>query len=220
MIHNGFNFKRIADLDPKDSIKNKLDIKTNKVIGMVANFTSNKDYTTFIKAAENLLEREKNLTFLAVGDGILFEKTKHSVRPIYKDKIRFLGRQKDVEAVVNTFDIAVLSTNGEGISNVILEYMALRKPVIATDCSGNREIIHNGINGFLIPANSVNDLVNKIDYILQNENIIIKMGKLGEGRILEEFNSEKMVARYCHLYKDMHESNMKDYRNKQISLDT
>ena len=55
------------------------------------------------------------------------------------------GKQKRVLNIVNIFDIGILATqqeiHGEGISNAVMEYMALQKPIIVTDCGGNRELV-------------------------------------------------------------------------------
>ena len=86
---------------------------------------------------------------LAIGENL---KSFESMIPIeFKDKIIFTGKQKHVESIINIFDIGVLcSCYGEGISNTIMEYMALGKPVIATDCGGNKEIVVHNVTGFLI----------------------------------------------------------------------
>ena len=62
---------------------------------------------------------------------------------------QYVIKTSNVESIVNTFTIGVLnsaSIHGEGISNSITEYMALGKPVIATDCGGNRELVEDGEN--------------------------------------------------------------------------
>jgi len=204
VIHNGFDLERISSIVSKYTVKSNLNIKkTDKIIGMVANFNINKDYRTFIRAAETLLQKRKDLTFLAVGEGPLLEKFEKSINPLYKDKIKFLGRQSPVEPIINLFDIAVLTTHGEGISNAILEYMALRKPVITTECAGTKEIIQNGITGLFVQPNSVEGLSDKIEYLLQNEKLRAKMGQLALSRIRTKFSSDKMVSSYFHLYKNL-----------------
>jgi glycosyltransferase involved in cell wall biosynthesis len=105
-----------------------------------------------------------------------------------------------VVSLVNLFDIAVLTTRGEGISNSIMEYMALGKPVIATDCAGNREIIEDGVSGFLIRPADVRGLAAKINHLLQDEGKRSRMGQAGALRIQKDFSLEKMISTYCRLY--------------------
>ena len=200
-IHNGFDFSRIENLEDKKTVKVKFYIKTNIVIGMVATFRDEKDYDTYIKTANTLLQRRHDVTFLAIGDGITLEKCKRIVKPEFKNKIKFLGKQNDVESLINVFDIGVLSTYTEGISNAVMEYMALGKPVIATNGGGTNEIVLDRETGFLVKPESVEELTSKIEYLLENEKVAIIMGSKGRKRIKQEFSLEKMTKSFVDLYK-------------------
>ena len=154
-----------------------------------------------------ILAERDNVTFLAIGDGINLEKCKKMLSPQYQDKIKFLCKQQNVEAIINIFDIGILSTNtkvhGEGISNSIMEYMALGKPVVATDSGGTREIISHGETGFLINPHDVNDMRKRIAQLLESEELANKMGNAGFERIKREFSLEKMVNSYITLYESL-----------------
>jgi len=204
VIYNGIDLERMSNLVSKDIMMKKFNIdKKDRIVGMVANFNRYKDYGTFVKAAEVLLQKRKNLIFLAVGRGPFLEKIKKSVDPIYKNKIRFLGIQSPIEPIINLFDLAVLTTHGEGISNAILEYMALGKPVITTECAGTKEIIQNGITGLFVKPNSVHDLTDKIEYLLQNEELMFKMGQSAASHIKTKFGIDKMINSYYQAYKNL-----------------
>jgi glycosyltransferase involved in cell wall biosynthesis len=81
-----------------------------------------------------------DICFLLIGDGENIERCKYLVKDLPTENIKFLGRQNDAESIINIFDIGVLTTNirihREGISNSIIEYMAMGKPVIATQGGG------------------------------------------------------------------------------------
>ena len=204
-IHNGFDFDRIEKIEDKETIRTKFGIATDKLIGMVASFSERKDYKTFILTAQNILLRQNDVTFLAIGDGENLPYCRGLVKSEYKEKIKFLGKQKDVESIVNVFDIGVLATNkevhGEGISNSIMEYMALGKPVITTNSGGTNEIVIDGETGFLVKNGSVEELSSKIEYLLDNEKIASNMGEKGKRRIKQEFNLYKMTNSFVSLYK-------------------
>ncbi len=97
-------------------------------------------------------------------------------------------------------DICVLSTFTEGISNAILEYMALEKPVIATDGGGTNEIVENEKTGFLIPQKNPSALAEKLDVLLNDKDLRIKMGKAGREQIERQFSIENMVGSYIESY--------------------
>src|SRR5437899_4057343 len=148
---------------------------------MVAEFNRFKDYATFIHMARRLSAKRSDVRFLAVGSGQTLQAGKELAAGV--DAIEFLGERKNVEPIVATFDIGVLATFTEGISNSIMEYMALRKPVVATDGGGTRELVVDGQTGFLVPPAKPEALVAKIEYLLDNPNDARRMGEAGEARL-------------------------------------
>jgi len=198
VIYNGFDLNRIEHLEDKEIIKNSFSIKTKYVIGMVATFSDKKDYKTFIKAADYVLQKRDDVTFVAVGNGqnLISMKTK-----INNSNFIFLGNQTNIESIVNIFDIGILTTYTEGISNSIMEYMAFGKSIIATDGGGTKEIVKDGVNGYLIEQKNEDQLSNKIIYLLDHIDVSKKMGDVGKNNIIEEFSLRKMVNRYVELFK-------------------
>jgi glycosyltransferase involved in cell wall biosynthesis len=81
-----------------------------------------------------------------------------------------------------------------------MEYMALTKPVIATDCPGTREIIEDGVSGLLIRPADAEELAAKINLLLQDEEKRNQMGRAGTVRIKKDFNLDKMISAYYRLY--------------------
>jgi len=200
-IHNGFDFERISKIEDKKSIKTRFGIKTEKIVGMVGSFSKKKDYKTYILTAQKMLTERKDVIFLAIGDGVNLKKCKEIVKPEFQNKIKFLGKQQNIESLINIFDVGVLSTYTEGISNSIMEYMALSKPVIATNGGGTNEIVLDRETGFLVKPESVEKLASKIEYMLDNSKIATNMGEKGRERIRKEFSLEKMTNSYVSLYK-------------------
>ena len=201
-IYNGFDFERLINIKHKEDIKLKYNIKTNKIVCMIASFKKTKNYKHYILAAKNILARREDVTFLAIGDGQTLAEHKKLIDRL--DGFKFIGHQGDVESIINLCNVGVLMTNtqiaGEGISNTIMEYMSLGKPIIATDCGGTSELVLNNITGFLIQDNNVSELEKKIDILLDNDRIARDMGVAGHLRIKEEFNLEKMTSSYISLY--------------------
>ena len=206
-IHNGFDSHRIKNLQDKETVKRSFSISTEKVVGMVASFSNNKDYETFISASQMVLKKRGDVTFLAIGDGKNLIRCRKLVRPKFKSKIKFLGLQNDVESLVNTFDIGILATDtrfhGEGISNSIIEYMILGKPVVATDSGGTKELVINGKTGFLVKPHDVEDMGKRIGQLLEDNKLTNKMGKAGRERIEKHFNLEHMTNAFIELYRKL-----------------
>lgn len=207
VIHNGFNFNRISNIVPEEDIRKKFSINTSEVVGMVGAFHDRKDYFTFIKASLKILDNRNNITFLLIGDGPNLEKCRKMVPEEYKNEIKFLGQQNDVESLIHIFNIGVLITNDlvhkEGVSNSILEYMALAKPVVASDGGGTNEIVVDGKTGYIVEPRNADKLAGKIDYLLNHPELSIEMGFNGYKRVLEEFGIQKMVKTTHELYEEV-----------------
>lgn len=203
-INNGFDLRRISDLREETALKNDLKINTKNVIGMVGRFVMEKDYNTFFKAAIKILEQRRDVTFIAVGSGPTLEACQAMIPSEYQDLCIFAGYQKDVESIVNIFTIGVLSMDnklhGEGISNAILEYMAMGKPVVATSGGGTNEIVLDRETGFLLPENSPEALAERLTHLLDNPDEAETLGMNGKKRIEEHFSLNKMTKEYIDLY--------------------
>ena len=203
-IYNGFDNDRAKNLEREENTRFKFRIKTEKVVGMVAYFSERKDFSSFILAAQYILNKRDDVTFITVGDGPTFEKIKKMVKSQYHDKIKFLGSKKNIESIINIFNVGVLVSNqdihGEGISNSILEYMALGKPVIATDGGGTVELVQDKVSGFLIKTKSILEMSSKIEYLLDNEKISKEMGNKGREIVNNKFNLTLMINNYIKLY--------------------
>ncbi len=170
---------------------------------MVAEFNKWKDYATFIKAAKIVTDKKSDVIFLAIGDGETFDKCRRLARS--QSRIHFIGSRKDIEEIVSFFTIGVLSTFREGISNSIMEYMALGKPVVATDGGGTNELVINCETGFLVPAKNPIALAEKIIYLLDNDDQAKAMGERGRQRIKNNFSlavlAEKTISLYTRIAK-------------------
>jgi len=195
-IYNGFNFDRINNITAPETILHQLGIKTKYLIGMVATFSEYKDYATYFNAAQQVLSKRKDVTFLAIGNKTDSDAAKSRIDEKYADHFRFLGMRSDVESLISAMDICILSTFSEGISNSILEYMALAKPVIATTGGGTVEIVEDKQTGFLIGPSNPGELAAKIEILLNDGELRKKMGLAGRERIKDHFSIEKMVEKY------------------------
>lgn len=205
-IYNGVDMSRFDSLQDPLIIKNRILgylFQDEFIVGMVARFEKDKDYKTLIEAAISLLNDNVNLIFILVGGGSELGKMKSLVPSTLSKKILFLGTRNDVESIISIFNVGVLSTHGEGISNSIIEYMALGKPVIATKGGGTNEIVRNKINGFLIDSGNSEDLKEKIKILMDNKEMAKIMGENGRKLIHEKFDVKIMADKYFRLYHSL-----------------
>jgi len=203
VIYNGFNFDRSNKLVPDSEIREELNIFTQFIIGMVASFWKQKDYPTFYKAAQILLDRRNDITFLAIGPNTDSVQSVRLVEGKYRAGFRFLGKRTGIESYVNAMDVCVLSTFTEGFSNAIIEYMAMGKPVVATSGSGTPELVKDGITGFLVPAKNPAVMAERMEALLEGNNLRKNMGEAGKELVKTRFTIDTMTGRYLDLYKEV-----------------
>lgn len=209
VIYNGVNLDRFENLPSADSIKKKYNILTNFMVIMVASFSSHKDYDTFVRIAGNVCDKRNDISFVCVGGSGEDNHYMQRVIDATKDNplLVITGRVFEVEALINAADIGVLFSNkavhGEGISNAILEYMALSKPVIANDTGGTKEIVKNGETGYLVKDESDQAIANIILDMIDNEKYRNVIGRNCRRLIESTFTIERMGKEFEDIYISM-----------------
>lgn len=204
VIYNGISLERFKNLQDEQLIRSNYGIFTKHTVIMVASFSDNKDYNLFVELARITNFKRNDITFIAVGNGPHLERIKKKVIDYQIQNVLFTGKISDVESLVNITDIGVLfSPNGEGISNSIMEYMALRKPVIAINTGGTNEIVAHGVNGYLITDETKEDIVDLIDDLLEDKEKRIKMGEAGKEIIQKSFTIDRMGKEFEKVYKKL-----------------
>ena len=110
-----------------------------------------------------------------------------------REDIRYFDYYEEIEEIWSVTDIFLIPSISEGTPLVLVEYFALGKPVIASDISGNRELVEDGMNGFLFRTGDAEELAKKIEYVTGTDDI----GEIGENArrfYLEKLSPEKHVA--------------------------
>jgi len=203
VIHNGFDFNRVNNLMDPIILKTKLGIHAKHIIGMVGAIENRKDYKTYVEAAKMVLGKRNDVVFLIIGDGAKKEIYQRMASYHLNKGILFTGLTNEVESIVNLLTVGVLTSFSEGVSNSVLEYMALKKPVVATEVDGNKEIIDDGITGYLIKVGDSEQLANKLFYLLDNSKKCLSMGKEGYEKVKMKFEMSKISEEYYDLYNSI-----------------
>lgn len=212
VIYNGMNMHRFNNLMGIETIKNKYNIITKYAIVMVASYSKNKDFDRFYKVAKYVTLKEKDITFIAVG-GIPHDTSIHKkMIALTTSNIIFHGPSKEVESLVNACDVGILfSTQGEGISNAILEYMALGKTVIVDECGGTPEYVKEGENGFFTTNRSIEKVGDLIIDIINQPQRRKRIGNNAIKTIQTMFTLEQMGKEFEMLYHNVLDDT---YKNK------
>jgi len=210
VIHNGVDL-RLFNPEEKDfSLKEKLELKENRVIlSIIAVLEEYKGHICLFHAIKKLrLNGINNFVCLAIGDGREKENLlKYVNNEKLRDDILFLGYRKDVPELLNITDILVIpSIAQEAFPRVALESMAMRVPVICTDFGGLPEAVLDGETGIIVPPGDVDSLSKAITYLVDNPEIRKKMGEAGRKRVEANFSIEQNVRKTEEVYLDVFKS--------------
>lgn len=198
-IHNGIDINRFRNCQPYER---KLLVPEagpdSKLILMVARMSIQKDFETLISAAK-LLPQEYHI--ILVGEGPKMGELKKLACELgISDRIQFLGIRDDVNRIMKSVDLFVLSSNWEGFGLVAIEAMASGLPVIASDVKGLSEIVKG--YGLLFNKGDFQELARIIqDITLEKVNYKIVSERCKKRA--DDFGIDKVVDSYIEVYKEL-----------------
>ncbi len=153
VAYHGINVEKFspsADIRSRMREANKLDPSV-KVIVVTARFTDQKRLDRLINAFGRLAEEFKDVHLLLAGSGPLENELRRLADgQRSRDRIKFLGMISNVPDYLKMSDFFVLSSDNEGLSLALMEAMAAELVCVSTDCTGSREVIEDGVTGFLV----------------------------------------------------------------------
>jgi len=183
------------------SLRKELGIGEEEVVATcVAEFTPTKNHAFLLSAWEKVAKRCAHAHLILVGDGELWEETKRRVEQESLPRVHFLGKRKDVPAILSVSDIVVLVSRREGLPRALLEGMAAGKPLVATDVRGNRDLVENGVNGFLVPLGDTGALAQALGQLIESKELRKKMGEASRRKV-EAYSLERVLQEMEEIYR-------------------
>ena len=205
IIDNGIDIDRFTDSFNIDNIRKDFNIKSNlKVVGTIGRLSEEKGHSLFLNAAKLVVERYSDIKFIIVGDGPLKRKLQESVLDLnLQNHVVFTGIRNDIPRILTLFDIFVLPSLTEGLPMVLLEAMAAKKPIVATNVGNIPKLILHNITGLLVNPNDVYGLTEAIKALLNNKEKADLFALNSFAKVLRDFSSESMAKQYMEIYKDL-----------------
>lgn len=170
----------------------------------VAHFRPGKRQADLIESVALLLQRGISVRCLLVGDGMRRPEMEALARRRGVERVvEFLGRQspEEVRALLGSSDVFVLPSLWEGMPVSVMEAMSAGLPVVGTDVPGIRDLVVEGVTGYLVPARDPAGLAARLEPLLRDPALRMRMGEAGRARIVEEFSLEKMVEQHVRSYR-------------------
>ena len=162
------------------------------LVGIVANVRPVKRHDLFLEMAEKMTSRDCRFLVVGAGPGIADFRAVVA-RSTVADRFHFHHTTRDVLEVMNLFDVAVLTSETEGLSNALVEYAFAGVPTVAFTVGGNPEVVAHGETGFLAELGDTSYLAERVDALLADKDLAQRMGEAARTRALAEFSVQRMV---------------------------
>lgn len=163
-----------------------------------------KGHTDLLEAARHMLQVRPDLHFWIVGEGSLAQTLQQQAQALgIAEAVRFLGYQRDVASLMAASDLIVLPSHHESFGIVLIEAMALGKPIIASAAGGIPEVVSDGVEGLLVAPGRPFELSARALALLADPAQTAALGEAGRRRVEERFTVRLMVERVAALYRQV-----------------
>ena len=209
LIHGvGLDTKRF-DIEIKDEdkihIKKKFGIEDNDIVlTYVAELNKNKNQILLIDAMGKLKNNYPNIKLILVGPYPENEYYKEEIRKRNLEReVVLTGKTiEDVPVILSITNIYLASSIREGLPVNIMEAMYMGLPIVATDNRGHRELIENGLNGYLVSYKNEEEFVSKIEELIENEEKIKEFANNSK-QTVEKYLLKNVIKEMEEMYKDI-----------------
>jgi glycosyltransferase involved in cell wall biosynthesis len=209
-IYNGIEIEEYnPDLkeirNKKLEVRRELGLKNDvPVIGAIGRLVWQKGFEYLIRAAPEVLKKCPEARFLIVGEGPLQnELILTSEKLNVADRIIFSGFRNDIKEILASIDVLAMPSLLEGLPMVLLEAMAMAKPIVATRIDGITEVLENSKTGLLVPAKNSHALAEAIVGILDDNEKANFFGQNAREAAKEKFSVKKMVEQIESAYEKL-----------------
>lgn len=128
------------------------------------------------------------------------------------DGLVLLGRRDDMPAVLASCDVFVLPSESEGMSNAVLEAMAMRRPVVVTAVGGNPSVVEESVSGYLVDYPDGQAMAARVARLLNDPALRSRVGQAARDRVVERYSARSMVREMEGLYDRLTGNSMAGHR--------
>jgi glycosyltransferase involved in cell wall biosynthesis len=196
LVHNAINLERFNPFSvDRDRVRKELGVGDDDiVIGTAGRLVSEKGVSELLNATYRLIQENRPVKLIFAGDGP--SKTalaEEAHRLSIHDRVIFLGLRKDMDRIYAAMDIFVFpSTQNEAFGMVLIEAMAMNKPVVASAVGGILDIVRDGINGILIPPRDHVAIATAVARLIDDQDLSGKIAREGQKTVEQRFSDKAM----------------------------
>jgi glycosyltransferase involved in cell wall biosynthesis len=172
------------------------------VVGYIGQLLRRKNLECLLTAFARLARPRSAMRLTIVGEGPLAGELRRLTASLgVEGRVWFTGYRPDRLAMLKTFDVLVLPSWQEGIPRCLMEAMAARVPVVASDIPGTRELIHDGRTGLLFRPDDPDQLAQAIATVLDRQELRQALTEHAHAHVVRHFSASRMAEAYADLYE-------------------
>ena len=204
VVENGVDVDHFGELPPKDEARRALGLKPDApTVAMVARLSARKGADRFAQAAPKIVKRNPGVQFAVAGEGDMRPEVERLIAELgLQDRFHLLGYVEDPRLVYGAADVCVLTSRHEGLPYALLEAMAARLPLVATDVPGNRDAIRDGEMGFLVTFGDDDAFAERVCRLLADSDLRARMGAAGRLAAETRFCLKRFAERMERVFID------------------
>jgi glycosyltransferase involved in cell wall biosynthesis len=201
VIYNGID---PASFSPTPCTRDKAYQGKTPLLACAGRLVPEKGYNFLIEALETIKHNYPSVYLLIIGDGEMKNTLETQVTRLnLQNHIQFLGLRQDVACLLNQADMVIVPSLYESFGLVILEALALKKPVIASAVNGIPAIIEDGRTGLLVPPADPSALGQAIIKLADNPLRMQQLGESGYQKLHAVFTKQHMISHIEQLYQKL-----------------
>lgn len=183
------------------------------LVGTVGELTPLKGQAEFLQAAAKIVRRHPNVYFFIAGlDHSQGNKNRTAIERLTQElnlteRVRMVGWLEDLAQLYCALDVFVSASHTESFGLAIVEAMASRAAVVATETEGAQEIIRTGETGILVPVSDVDALTEAVLELLDNKDRRVRMGRAAQQSVAAQFSVDRMIDETEEIYRAEIEKN-------------
>jgi glycosyltransferase involved in cell wall biosynthesis len=207
LIYFGVDTRKFSLGHKSKMLRAKLEIHDSPAVISLRSLEPIYDVETLIKSAPIVLGEIPETKFVIAGKGSEEKKLRELAKSLgVEDNVRFIGfiRNDDLPQYLNSVDVYVSTALSDaGIAASTAEAMACGLPVVISDVADNKKWVEDGVNGFLVPIKDPKSLAEKIIYLLRNEDVRKRFGRINREIIEERNNYYKEMEKMEDIYREL-----------------
>ena len=206
-IPTGVMLNRFSPEVSGEAIRQELRIeKMTQVVTTVAVLRSWKRHDIFLEVAKAVLSVMPSTVFLIVGDGPRRNNIQTKVKELgFEKNVLMTGYREDIPEILAASDVCVLaSESSEGVPQAVLQYLAMKKPVVATNAGSISEVIKPEETGLLVEPNNAEAIAKGILRLLKDEKLSRYLGENGRSLVERYYDYEGMLDRTIEIYRSIY----------------